>query len=273
MAFTFVTCVNNKEILRSNLLASPCFREPHPHQILVQESFPSAAMAYNDAISKAVNDVIVFVHQDILFPESWSSQLEHNLHILKDADSNWGVLGCYGETLHDGGRGYIYSSGNGVLGKPFDLPAPVQTLDEIILIIRASSGLKFDERLPNFHFYGADICMQAAALGLNNYAISDFCIHNTQLNLILPKEFYDCYRYLKRKWNNALPIQTTCTRVTKSDMEMYKRKIREIWMRIAGKNPIGTIRVSDGRALLAEFDSASGNAPDHEYGKERCASK
>src|SRR5258705_319236 len=103
--------------------------------------------------------------------------------------------------------------------------------------------------------------------------MSSYLSIRTYCFLILAKEFYDCYRYLKRKWNNALPIQTTCTRVTKSDMEMYKRKIREIWMRIAGKNPIGTIRVSDGRALLAEFDSASGNAPDHEYGKERCASK
>jgi len=72
---------------------------------------------------------------------------------------------------------------------------------------------------------------------LNNYAISDFCIHNTQLNLILPKEFYDCYRYLKRKVEKMrCQSKTTCTRVTKSDMEMYKRKIRENFgMRIAGK--------------------------------------
>lgn len=273
MAFTFVTCVNNKEILRTNLLASPCFREPHAHQILVQESFPSAAMAYNDAIGKAKNEIIVFVHQDMVFPELWTSQLERNLQILKDSDLSWGVLGCYGETLNDGGRGYIYSGGNGILGKPFDVPAPVQTLDEIVLILRASSGLKFDERLPNFHFYGADICMQAAAQGLNNYAISAFCIHNTQLNLILPKEFYDCYRYLKGKWKNALPIQTTCTKVTKYDLEMYKRKIREMGMRITGKNPIGATRVSDGRTLLARFDSAAGNVPDPEFGKERYASK
>src|SRR5258708_30574427 len=99
MAFTFAVCTNNKEILQNNLMASPCFRGPHPHQILVQESFHSAATAYNDAIGKAVNDISVFVHQDILFPEAWVSQFERSLQILKETDPNWGVLCCYRETL------------------------------------------------------------------------------------------------------------------------------------------------------------------------------
>jgi glycosyltransferase involved in cell wall biosynthesis len=265
MAFTFAVCTNNKEILRNNLMASPCFRGSHPHQILVQESFHSAAAAYNDALRKAVNDIIVFVHQDILFPEAWVSQFERSFQILKERDPNWGVLGCYGETLDDGGRGYVYSGGIGILGKPFDLPAPVQTLDEIVLVLRVSSGLKFDELLPNFHFYGADICMQAAARGLNNYAISAFCIHNTQLNLVLPKEFYESYRYMKRKWKNSLPIQTTCVRLAKSDRYMYIRRIREAWLRVTGRNSVGASRALDGTALLAEFDGASRNGVNLEY--------
>jgi glycosyltransferase involved in cell wall biosynthesis len=273
MQFTFAVSTNNKEILQNNLMASPCFRGPHPHQILVQESFHSAAAAHNDALRKAVNDIIVFVHQDILFPEAWVSQFEHSLEILKERDPNWGVLGCYGETLDDGGRGYVYSGGVGILGKPFDLPAPVQTLDEIVLVLRVSSGLKFDELLPNFHFYGADICMQAAAKGLNNYAISAFCIHNTQLNLILPKEFYESYRYVKRKWKNSLPIQTTCVRLAKSDRYMYMRRIREAWLRITGRNSVGASRAMDGAALLAEFDSASRDVVDLEYKSGGYASK
>ena len=147
---TFVSAVSNREILSNNLLASPCLREPHRHQILLQEGYPSAAKAYNEAIDRSVNDFIVFAHQDIILPESWLSQFENAVRCLDQEDPNWGVLGCYGETRDDHGRGYIYSSGRGILGKPFERPEPVQTLDEIVLILRKSSGLRFDPTLPHY---------------------------------------------------------------------------------------------------------------------------
>ena len=100
----------------------------------------------------------------MIFPEFWLLDLQRALDSLQQTDPEWGVLGCYGVTL-DEGRGYIYSGGLGVMGKPTDRPGPVQTLDEIVLILRKSSGLRFDDRLPHFHFYGADICMTAAARG------------------------------------------------------------------------------------------------------------
>lgn len=115
--------------------------------------------------------------------------------------------------------------------------------------------------------------MQAAARGLNNYAISAFCIHNTQLNLVLPGEFYESYRYVKRKWINSLPIQTTCVRMEKSDRRMYVRRIREAWLRISGRSSIGGSRAVDGAALLAEFDGASRSVVDLDYKNGGYASK
>ena len=46
-----------------------------------------------------------------------------------------------------------------------ELPAPVATLDELLLIVRRDSGLRFDPDL-GFHLYGADICLQASEQGL-----------------------------------------------------------------------------------------------------------
>jgi hypothetical protein len=269
---TFVIAVNNKHVFESNFLASPSLSGPHSHQILVQEGFSSASKAYNDAIDRSTNDLIVFAHQDMIFPESWLLDLRRALDSLQRMDPQWGVLGCYGETLKDGGRGYIYSGGLGVMGKPMDRPVPVQTLDEIVLILRKSSGLRFDESLPHFHFYGADICMAAAARGLKSYAISAFCIHNTQQNFILPKEFYESYRHVKHRWKNSLPIRTTCVTMTRFDIYMYRKRIQEAYLRFVLRKEIGAFRVKDGRTLLAELgdppaSAAQIAAPDDRYAR------
>jgi hypothetical protein len=256
-SITFVISVNNKSVFESNFLASPCLSGPHSHQILVQEGFSSASIAYNNAIDRSANDLMVFAHQDMIFPEFWLADLQRALDSLKQTDPQWGVLGCYGETLDDNGRGYIYSGGLGIMGKPKDAPEPVQTLDEIVLILRKSSGLRFDADLPHFHFYGADICMAAAARGLKSYATSAFCIHNTQQNFVLPKEFYESYRYMKRKWKNSLPIRTTCVTMTKFDSYMYKKRIQELYLRFIRRKVIGAFRVKDGRELLAELGDPS----------------
>ena len=94
---TFAVAVNNREIFENNFMASPCFRGDHSHQILVQTGFSSASKAYNDAIERSTNDLIIFAHQDILFPESWIPDLRRALDSLEQTDPKWGVLGCYGE--------------------------------------------------------------------------------------------------------------------------------------------------------------------------------
>jgi hypothetical protein len=211
-------------------------------------------MAFNDAIDKSKNDLIVFIHQDMILPENWLSDLELGLTFLTADDPQWGVVGCYGETLDDNGRGYVYSSGLGILGKPFERPARIQTLDEIVLILRKSSGLRFDESLPHFHMYGTDICMRAEENGRKNYAISAFCIHNTQPGLILADEFYECYWHVKRTWKHRLPIQTTCIRITRFNVAMYTRRLREVYLLYIRWKEFGGSRARDVPGLLKEVD-------------------
>jgi hypothetical protein len=257
---TFAIAVNDRKMFADNFMASPCFGRSHGHQILMQEGFVSASVAYNDALQHSDNDLVVFAHQDILLPSRWISDLHSATKCLDSFDPEWGVLGCYGMTDDGLERGYVYSNGQGVLGKPFGTPQAVQTLDEIVLIFRKSSKLKFDETFPHFHLYGADICLAAAKNGRKSYAISAFSIHNTQQNLVLPKEFYQCYRALKTKWKSSLPIYSTCINVTRFDMPMYERRVREVRLGFANRK-IGATRVADGRALLRQFDSSSEASP------------
>ena len=250
--FTFVAAVNSRGVLEDNLLASPCLQNPHVHEILIQEGFASAGEAYNDAIDKSQNEFMIFVHQDMIFPEEWLDQIETALADLEDKDPEWGVLGCYGKTQNDEGFGYVYQSGMGIIGEPVESPQVVQTLDEIVLIFRKSSGLRFDDDLPHFHLYGTDICLRAARLGRKNYAIPAFCIHNTNQNFVLPKEFYECYWHIRHVWKNQLPIQASCIRITRLNFAVYKRRLREIYfLNTLPKKPEG-IRRHDVRQLVKE---------------------
>ena len=251
-----VATYGSGEVLEGNFLASPCLRGSHGHQVLVQRDYISAARAYNDAIDRAENDIMVFAHQDMIFPEPWLLQLRRALDQLRAADPKWGVLGCYGMPRYGPGRGYIYSPGRGVLGGPFDAPALVQTLDEIVLIFRKSSGLRFDDHLPHFHLYGTDICLRAEERGMKSYAIPAFCVHNAHHYVVLPKEFYECCRHIRRVWKAHLPIQTTCLRITRLNLPMYGRRLHEAYLRHVRHKALLAPRVRDVSQLLQQATSA-----------------
>lgn len=251
MRVTFVIAVNSREVLQQNLLASPCLQDNAGHQFLIQENYRSAAAAYNDALEKATNNVVIFLHQDLFLPSAWLSKLEDNLRYLDETDPAWGVIGCWGARADGQLCGHIYSSGLGVLGAEFGRPLTVRTLDEIVLVFRKDSGLRFDEALPHFHFYGTDICMRATEQGRRCYVISAFCIHNTQQLLTLPNEFYACYKHTKRVWNSHLPIQTTCIEISRFDEDVLRRRAKQLCRRVLRRKlRLATPRVADPERIL-----------------------
>jgi hypothetical protein len=250
MHLTLVVAANNSQLLRSNLLASPCLRGNHVDQIVVQDRYASAASAYNNAIGTSRNDVLIFAHQDIYLPPSWLSELEGSIGYLEQNDPHWGVLGCFGVAADKIRYGRVYSAGLGIIGKAVDRPTVVRTLDEIVLVIRKSSGLTFDSALPGFHFYGADICLRAIQKGMNNYAIPAFCVHNTQLNPTLPPDFYECYRHFKRTWREVLPVHTSCITVSRLDIPCQIRRLREAYIKHIRRTQAISTRLSDPRVVL-----------------------
>src|SRR5271155_2139503 len=87
-------------------------------------------------------------------------------------------------------------------------PSQVATLDELVLVVRRDSGLRFDPAL-GFHLYGADICLQAREQGLAVVALGALCHHNSR-SVGLPKEFYGSAAVFARKWSHRLPVATPC---------------------------------------------------------------
>jgi len=244
-------------IFERNVAVSPFFKAIRPDRLIVQQGFRSAADAYNDAIDKSKTDVIVFAHQDVYFPGEWLADLDRSLKILEKSDPDWGVLGCAGAKHPRQWAGYLYSVGLGVIGAPFERPIPIQTLDEFILILRKSSGLRFDPQLPHFHFYGTDICMTARERKKGCYAISAFTVHNTSYGPLAP-EFYKCYWYVRNKWSKFLPIKTPCIRITRWNDDVLYRQLKHAFYSLLGKHMKPLPRLEDPRSVLPSVAASSG---------------
>jgi hypothetical protein len=146
----------------------------------------------------------------------------------------------------------VYTTGLGQHGNPVSEPTAVQTLDEIVLIIRRSSGLRFDERLEHYHMYGVDLCLQAIDRGMSNYVIDAPCVHNTNQLVELPAEFHQCYAYVKRKWRSRLPIYASCATMTRFDCELRLRELRRVLAKVVGRGKAPLMRVRDPRTLVGE---------------------
>ena len=92
-------------------------------------------------------------------------------------------------------HGHVYSTGlRRNVGKSFESPVPVHSIDEMVIILRRDSGLHFDAELPGYHLYGTDICLQSWQRGLPCFVIDNFCLHNSNGIRRLPLAFWRSYR-------------------------------------------------------------------------------
>ncbi|HEY6272832.1 MAG TPA: hypothetical protein VIX19_12690 [Terriglobales bacterium] len=246
--WSLVVAVNNDSVLSNTLLASPVIGERC--QVIAKRGFPCAGQAYNSGLADAQHDVVVFAHQDVYLPQDWLTNLECALAQLSIDDPNWGVLGAFGVTKKHPVEllGYCYSTGlKRVLGAPFAKPILARSLDEMVLVVRRSSRLAFDERLPGFHLYGTDICLEAEARGISSYVVSAFCIHNANGIRYLPADFWRAYFYLRRKRWRALPVTTCCTTITKWCLPVAQRVAVELTHRL--RRPDVGVRCDEMSAL------------------------
>jgi hypothetical protein len=215
MTYTYsvVVASNDDRILYSCLLRSPALRRDV--ETIVERSATSAASAYNAGTLKARGDIIIYAHQDVLFPDHWLDQLSDAIEDLHAMDPSWGVIGVLGVDVDGVVRGTVYSSGLGrLVGIKPDSPVPVRTLDEVVLVVRRAAGLRFDEALPGFHLYGTDLCLEAGRRGLSCYAVNAGCVHNSNGIALLPLAFWRSWLYVRRKWRRQLPVLTPCMPVT-----------------------------------------------------------
>jgi len=148
----------------------------------------------------------VFCHQDFVLNEDLFVRLRN-----KEIQAVYGPIGSRvsSNTL----LGSIIQKDETRIGLQLDEDSPVQTLDEMCLIAHAEvfrQGLMFDERF-RFHFYGADLCLQAYTLGFDVLAMQLKCQHKSKTihGDVSSTEYLLSLNCFREKWKKYLPIKTT----------------------------------------------------------------
>jgi len=244
---------NDRSTLEQNLLASPSVQRGQM-AVRVAHGCRSASAAYTSAASGWPNENLwVFAHQDVYLPRGWSQRLAGAVAWLEEHDPQWGVIGLVGVTAGGESVGRVWSSGLGrEVGRPVTRPTPAASIDEMVIVLRGGSGLRFDEGLPGFHLYGTDIVLEAKRRGMGTYVIDAPAIHNSRPVRRLDKGYMAAYRYMQRKWAAELPLQTCVVPVTRTAWPVYRHRLRGLWRRLRGRGPTGQ-RVSDPAALAREL--------------------
>lgn len=226
---TVVAAVNNHLVLTSNLLHSSLLNQVNV-QFIQAEGFSNASQAYNYGIDQSIGDYLIFAHQDVYIPSSWQGCLEKALLQLKDQP--WAVLGIIGKTKKNEVVGRTWSTGlNSQVGHKIDKPVPVESIDELLIVVNKKSDIRFDENLPGFHLYGTDIVQTAIKMGYGAYVIDAPVIHNSLPYLKYDKGFVESYRFMRKKWKSILPITTLVTTINRSGWPLWKKLIKQYFKR------------------------------------------
>lgn len=207
-SITFIVPVGSEDVFQKCFMSSPLFKGESDFQILAQRGFKYAGEAFNHGLDKAASDLIVCVHQDVVLPATWAKRFLTSLESLESQAAPVGVVGCIGITLEGQCAGHIFRHDREFF-PDHPLPASIETLDEMLVSFRKSSGLRFDPALPSFFYYAVDMCLQAKSKGLHNFAVDAPCFHlSKNRNHSMPAEFWVSQEYMIRKWRSVLPVPT-----------------------------------------------------------------
>jgi len=227
-----ITAVNDQQVLEQNLLRSAMLADTQA-QLIVESGYDSAARAYNAGARRVRHcaDVLVFAHQDVYFPPLWYNRLLRAIDLLHHRRQPWGVLGVWGITRQGRCVGRVWCSGSncefrGSFEPGSDGLAEVASVDEIVIVTRADARLVFDEQLPGYHLYATDLVQQARKLGLPSYVFDAPVIHNSRTVPQLDQHYVQAYRYMQRKWQAQLPLQTCVLPVTRFGWPLRKYRMK-----------------------------------------------
>lgn len=236
--FSIVTLVNNKAQYISFLEDLKKQRFNNLYEVIALPNFnneyASASEALNVGKDLAEGTYVIYCHQDLKVPNNWLYMISSNLNSL--ANKNVGFVGMAGVLYTEDGTpkkqdAAIYLSNlnskkekfsdtySRLLGSSFE----VQCLDELCIIGKKSDPYRFDEiNFDHYHWYGADICLQAINAGKSNYAINAECFHISDgiSNFIKPqhtKKYIEGLRKLYFKWTGKInKFRTTTASFNKS---------------------------------------------------------
>jgi hypothetical protein len=175
----------------------------------------------------------IIAHQDVRCIDSVEI-LNDCIRNLDKKDKNWAICGNAGGL--DYKKIFYHIDNNGDIRKSPNLPKPVFSLDENLLIIKTEKQLSISDDIKTFHFYGTDLCIIADFLGYTCYVIPFLVQHLSKGNLadmnVKKPNFIEGYgKKLRSRF-----IQTTCTKFyfsnSKNKNNFYNNKFIFFWLKL-----------------------------------------
>ncbi|MHC3000577.1 glycosyltransferase [Microbacterium sp. HJ5] len=266
---TSIVCVyNDSEVLERCLAQS--IRDgldsaPQTELIAIDNRgnpFPSAGAALNHGARRARNDVIAFVHQDVVL---------HSLVALEEAaavivaDPAIGIAGAVGI---DSRRRILGRIRDRVvpIGEVVTEPRDVDTLDEVLLLVRREHVLKeplSEDPLLAWHAYGVEYCARSRSAGLRAVALDIPLTHNS---LTTNLEALDlAHHRVGELYPGLVPLRTTCGTIWGGDppsgigRQLRRMRSARLWWgeslearALSSITPSSPIVLADVRILIDE---------------------
>jgi len=172
----------------------------------IHGTYPSAGSALNYGASIAKNDIIVFVHQDVLL-HSVEAVIEAADHMEQE---NFGVLGAIGVQS----RGRIVGSirdRSVLLGDPVTQPTDVDSVDELLFMVPRSLIIR--EPLAEspdlaWHAYAVEYGLRVRRRGLRVGVAHIPVTHNSLTSNLARLDV--AHAAVAAQYRDMLPVHTTC---------------------------------------------------------------
>jgi hypothetical protein len=128
---------------------------------------------------------VIFCHEDVELVDRGYDDLLAAVEALEAADPEWLVAGIAGSPWRPlnhsvTAQALHISDVFGTDRRLGQVPDRVESLDESFLLMRRLKPVMSSYDLHGFHYYGADLCLQAEFLGGKSYAIDFHLLHKAR---------------------------------------------------------------------------------------------
>jgi hypothetical protein len=136
----------------------------------------------NKLLTMAQSEFVILCHQDIILHDD-EQKLSECINVVSQKDPDWAVLGNAGG--RDFMRSFVYYINQDKktdITPNIDFPVRVECLDENFILVKKMANLGFSHDLQGYHWYGADLSIQADRLGFSTYVIPFLLWHKSAGN-------------------------------------------------------------------------------------------
>ncbi len=212
---SLVSVYNNDELLNEMIVSLSKQKDIEVERIFLDNKngkFSSAAKALNYGIDHSTGEVLVFLHQDIEFLDSYVLKNIYDF-VIDNKDKIVGAAGVKSKETDKTSQ--VFSAMCEGEGKSryttLNVPTRAFVLDECLIACHRDcfKKIRFDEELcDGWHLYGADLCLQAINFaGFSVYVLPMNIYHKSHGNA--DKSYFKTQNKLAKKYRNYYKIINT----------------------------------------------------------------